>query len=68
MTRRVSGVYPVRVDALDIARRVTCDEHHTAPVAGCFGCILADEWRRLYVGAGVPVERYERDPFNGGPA
>lgn len=64
--RRISGVFPVRADALDIVRRVSWDEHPYTPLASCLGCELAAEWRRLYEGAGVPVERYARDPFNTG--
>ena len=64
MRRRDSGVYAIRPDADKIAGRVVCDEHPFAAFPACFGCVLADEWRRLYEGAGVDVARYSRDPLN----
>jgi hypothetical protein len=64
--RKISGVYRVLTDALDISRRVSCDGHDDPNPSECFGCQIAAQWRRDYEAAGYNVERFINDPFNEG--
>ena len=64
--RAGSGVHRAVGDALSLAGRVTCEAHGASPARGCLGCQCARGWRCHYERAGVPVDRYARDPFNDG--